>query len=248
VEILPISVPVKKGEFDLFDSIILSNFKFRENDILIVSSKYVSMSEGSVMNLEKVKVGKKAKSLASEYHMSAKLAELTLREADYIYKGIPGFLLAVKNGVMAPNAGIDKSNVPQGFVVLYPSEPFKSAENLRRRFLVNLGIKVGVVIADSRLMPTRIGTIGVALASAGFEPVEDQRGKRDLFGNILKVTLKAVSDSLAATGVAVMGEGNESTPIAVIRGIRVIATDRKLSWHDMAVDARQDIYIRGLQS
>jgi coenzyme F420-0:L-glutamate ligase len=248
VEILPISVPIKKGEFDLFDSIILSNFKFRENDILIVSSKYVSMSEGSVMNLDKVKVGRKAKSLASEYHMSAKLAELTLREADYIYKGIPGFLLAVKNGVMAPNAGIDKSNVPQGFVVLYPSEPFKSAENLRRRFLVNLGIKVGVVIADSRLMPTRIGTIGVALASAGFEPVEDQRGKRDLFGNILKVTLKAVSDSLAATGVAVMGEGNESTPIAVIRGIRVIATDRKLSWHDMAVDARQDIYIRGLQS
>ena len=248
MEILPISVPIKKGEFDLFDSIILSNFKFRENDILIVSSKYVSMSEGSVMNLDKVKVGRKAKSLASEYHMSAKLAELTLREADYIYKGIPGFLLAVKNGVMAPNAGIDKSNMPQGFVVLYPSEPFKSAENLRRRFLVNLGIKVGVVIADSRLMPTRIGTIGVALASAGFEPVEDQRGKRDLFGNILKVTLKAVSDSIAATGVAVMGEGSESTPIAVIRGIRVIATDRKLSWHDMAVDARQDIYIRGLQS
>jgi coenzyme F420-0:L-glutamate ligase len=248
VEILPISLPVKKGEFDLFDSIILSNFKFRENDILIVSSKYVSMSEGSVMNLDKVKVGRKAKSLASEYHMSAKLAELTLREADYIYKGIPGFLLAVKNGVLAPNAGIDKSNVPQGFVILYPSEPFKSAENLRRRFLVNLGIKVGVVIADSRLMPTRIGTIGVALASAGFEPVEDQRGKRDLFGNILKVTLKAVSDSIAAMGVAVMGEGSESTPIAVIRGIRVIATDRKLSWHDMAVDARQDIYIRGLQS
>jgi coenzyme F420-0:L-glutamate ligase / coenzyme F420-1:gamma-L-glutamate ligase len=248
VEILPISLPVKKGEFDLFDSIILSNFKFRENDILIVSSKYVSISEGSVMNLDKVKVGRKAKSLASEYHMSAKLAELTLREADYIYKGIPGFLLAVKNGVLAPNAGIDKSNVPQGFVVLYPSEPFKSAENLRRRFLVNLGIKVGVVIADSRLMPTRIGTIGVALASAGFEPVEDQRGKRDLFGNILKVTLKAVSDSIAAMGVAVMGEGSESTPIAVIRGIRVIATDRKLSWHDMAVDARQDIYIRGLQS
>ena len=248
MEILPISLPVKKGEFDLFDSIILSNFKFRENDILIVSSKYVSMSEGSVMNLDKVKVGRKAKSLASEYHMSAKLAELTLREADYIYKGIPGFLLAVKNGVLAPNAGIDKSNVPQGFVILYPSEPFKSAENLRRRFLVNLGIKVGVVIADSRLMPTRIGTIGVALASAGFEPVEDQRGKRDLFGNILKVTLKAVSDSIAAMGVAVMGEGSESTPIAVIRGIRVIATDRKLSWHDMAVDARQDIYIRGLQS
>ena len=157
-------------------------------------------------------------------------------------------MLAIKNGIIAPNAGIDKSNVPRGFVILYPSKPFRSAENLRRRFLVNRGIKVGVVIADSRLMPTRIGTIGVALASAGFEPVEDQRGKKDLFGNILKVTLKAVSDSLAAMGVAVMGESNESIPIAVIRGIKVITTDRKLSWHDMAVDARQDIYIRGLQS
>ena len=206
------------------------------------------MSEGSVLNLNKVKTSKKARSLALKYHMEAKIAEVTLRESDYIYKGIPGFLLAIKNGIIAPNAGIDKSNVPRGFVILYPSKPFRSAENLRRRFLVNRGIKVGVVIADSRLMPTRIGTIGVALASAGFEPVEDQRGKKDLFGNILKVTLKAVSDSLAAMGVAVMGESNESIPIAVIRGIKVITTDRKISWHDMAVDARQDIYIRGLQS
>lgn len=247
MEILPISVSVKKGEFDLFDSIILSGFKFKENDILIVSSKYISMSEGSVMNLDKIKVSKKAKSLASEYHMSAKLAELTLRESDYIYKGIPGFLLAVKDGMMAPNAGIDKSNVPSGFVILYPREPFKSAENLRRRFLVNLGIKVGVVIADSRLMPTRIGTVGVAIANAGFEPVEDQRGKKDLFGNVLRVTSKAVADALASMGVAVMGETNESTPLAVIRQAKVIATTRKLSSHEMVVDPGVDIYVRGLQ-
>jgi coenzyme F420-0:L-glutamate ligase len=248
LEILPISLPVKKSRFDLFMSLTRSGFKFRESDILVLSSKYVSMSEGSVLNLNKVKTSEKARSLALKYHMEAKIAEVTLRESDYIYKGVPGFLLAIKDGMMAPNAGIDRSNVPLGYAILYPRAPFKSAEKLRRKFIVNLGIKVGVVIADSRLMPTRIGTIGVALASAGFEPVEDQRGKKDLFGNILKVTLKAVSDSLAAMGVAVMGESNESTPIAVIRGIKVIATDRKLSWHDMAVDAIQDIYIRGLQS
>jgi coenzyme F420-0:L-glutamate ligase/coenzyme F420-1:gamma-L-glutamate ligase len=247
LEILPIFVPLKKSRFDLFASLTRSSFRFRESDILILSSKYVSMSEGSILNLNKVKTSTKARNLAFKYHMDAKIAEVTLRESDYIYKGIPGFLLAVKDGMMAPNAGIDKSNIPSGFVILYPREPFKSAENLRRRFLVDLGIKVGVVIADSRLMPTRIGTVGVAIANAGFEPVEDQRGKKDLFGNVLRVTSKAVADGLASMGVAVMGESNESTPLAVIRQTKVIATSRKLSSHEMVVDPEVDIYVRGLQ-
>jgi coenzyme F420-0:L-glutamate ligase / coenzyme F420-1:gamma-L-glutamate ligase len=247
LEILTISVPLKKTRFDLFDSLIRSGFRFRENDILILSSKYVSMSEGSVVNLNKIKISKKAQYLAIKYHMDPKIAELTLRESDYIYKGIPGFLLAVKDGMMAPNAGIDRSNVPSGIVILYPQEPFKSAENLRLKFLVNLGIKVGVVIADSRLMPTRIGTTGVAIAIAGFEPVEDQRGKKDLFGNVMRVTFRAVADSLASMGVAIMGETDESTPVAVIRHAKVIATNRKLSSHDIIVDPVQDIYVRGLE-
>jgi coenzyme F420-0:L-glutamate ligase / coenzyme F420-1:gamma-L-glutamate ligase len=248
MEILPVSITVKKGKFDLFESLILSGLKFHENDIVVLSSKYVSMSEGSVVNLDKIKASKMARDLAIKYHMNSKLAELTLRESDYIYKGVPGFLLAIKDGMMAPNAGIDRSNVPLGYAILYPRAPFKSAEKLRRKFIVNLGIKVGVVIADSRLMPTRIGTIGIAIANAGFEPVEDKRGKKDLFGNVLKVTFIAVADSLASMAVAVMGESDESTPAAVIRGTKVIATSRKLTSCDMVVDPTHDIYIRGLQN
>ncbi|MEM3160743.1 MAG: coenzyme F420-0:L-glutamate ligase, partial [Nitrososphaera sp.] len=105
--------------------------------------------------------------------------------------------------------------------------------------------KLGVILADSRLMPTRRGTTGIAIACAGFEPVEDDRGKRDLFGNTLKVTLRAVADSLATAGVAVMREAAESTPAAVVRGFPVTWTERKLSWKDMAVPARTDIYLRG---
>ena len=104
---------------------------------------------------------------------------------------------------------------------------------------------MGVVIADSRLMPTRIGTTGVAIACAGFEPVEDQRGRRDLFGNILRVTFKAVADGLATMGVAVMGESDESTPAPVVRGANVVWSDKKFSWKDMAVEPSQDIYLRG---
>jgi coenzyme F420-0:L-glutamate ligase/coenzyme F420-1:gamma-L-glutamate ligase len=247
LEILPLSLSLKTGKFNLFKSLNSPNFKFRDNDILIISSKYVSMSEGSIRRLDSVKASGRALELASKYHMNAKLVELVIRESDYILKGIPGFLLSIKEGIIAPNAGIDKSNIPSGFVILYPRQPFKTAENLRQKFFLHLDIKVMVIIADSRLMPTRIGTTGIAIACAGFEPVEDQRGKVDLFGNVLKVTLKAVADSLATIGVSVMGESNESIPAIIIRNTKVIATDRKLSWHDMAVDAVEDIYIRGMQ-
>jgi coenzyme F420-0:L-glutamate ligase / coenzyme F420-1:gamma-L-glutamate ligase len=246
LEILPISVSLKTSKFNLFKSLNSSKFKFRDNDILVISSKYVSMSEGSVKRLDSVKVTGRALELASKYHMNAKLVELVIRESDYIFKGIPGFLLAIKEGIIAPNAGIDKSNIPSGFVILYPRQPFKTAENLRQKFLLHLEVKVMVIIADSRLMPTRIGTTGIAIACAGFEPVEDERGKIDLFGNVLKVTLKAVADSLATIGVSAMGESNESIPAIIIRNTKVIATDRKLSWHDMAVDAAEDIYIRSM--
>src|SRR5918912_2676557 len=247
MEILPISINVKKGKFDLFQSLIQSAFKFHDNDIVVLSSKYVSMSEGSVVNLDKIDVSEGARDLAVKYHIYSKLAELIIRESDYIYKGVPGFLLTIKNGMIAPNAGIDRSNVPLGYAILYPHAPFRSAEKLRRKFIIHLGITVGIVIADSRLMPTRIGTIGIAIANAGFEPVEDKRGKKDLFGNILKVTFIAVADSLASMAVAVMGESDESTPAAVIRGTKVIATSRKLTSCDMVVEPAQDIYIRGFQ-
>lgn len=245
VEILPVRTAVKRDRFDLFDS--LKGLDYKDGDIVIISSKFVSMSEGAVVNLAKIRAGKKARTLAAKCHMDEKIAELVLRESDYIVKGVPGFLLAIKDGMIAPNAGIDRSNVPKGHAILYPRDPFYTAEKLRQKFQKELGVKVGIVIADSRLMPTRIGTTGVAISCAGFEPVEDLRGRNDLFGNVLKYTFKAVADGLATMGVAVMGESDESTPAAVVRGVKVSWSERALSWKDMAVEPTQDIYLRGVR-
>lgn len=246
VEVLPVPIGVKKGRFDLFKS--LQGFKYRNNDIVVISSKFVSMSEGSVVDLAKIKPGKKTRALAKKCHMDAKMAELVLKESDYIVKGVPGFLLAIRDGMIAPNAGIDRSNVPKGFAILYPRDPFGAAEELKQKFQLKLGVRVGIVIADSRLMPTRIGTTGVAIACAGFLPVDDLRGRRDLFGNVLKVTFKAVADGLATMGVAVMGESDESTPAAVVREAKVTWSDERFSWEDMAVSPDQDIYLRGMKN
>jgi len=244
LEILPIKLPVKEDEFDVYHTLVQSGFAFKEQDIIIISSKYVSVSEGSTIDLKNVRVGNKAKLLAMRYHMDKRIVELVLREADYIVSGIPGFLLCIKDGVLAPNAGIDKSNIPHGAVVLYPHDPFATARKLRLRFLVDSGVNIGIVIADSRLMPTRVGTTGVAIAVDGFEPVEDQRGQVDLFGNVLRVTTKAVADGLAAMGVLVMGEADESTPVVVVRGFKAKYTDRPLSWRDTAIEPEQDIFVR----
>jgi coenzyme F420-0:L-glutamate ligase / coenzyme F420-1:gamma-L-glutamate ligase len=246
MEIFPIKIRKKGVGFNLFRAIVDSEFKFQDNDILVVSSKFVSMSEGSLIDLKNVKISKRAKELASRFKLDERIAQVALQESQHIISGIPGFLLTINDGMIAPNAGIDKSNCPPGKIVLYPKHSFKSARQLRKKFFDKLRIRVGIVISDSRLMPTRIGCTGIAVGVSGFEPVEDQRGKNDLFGKKLRVTFKATADCLATIGIFVMGESNESIPIVVIRGADVNRTQRNLSMKDMTVEPKIDIYLRNL--
>ena len=246
MEIFPIKIPKKEEGFDLFGAIVESKFQVKADDILVISSKFVSMSEKRLIDLNKINVGKRARMLATKFKMDERIAQVTLQESDYVVSGIPGFLLTINDGMIAPNAGIDKSNCPAGKIVLYPKDSFKTANELRKKFLKEYGVEVGIVISDSRLMPTRIGCTGIAVGVSGFDPVDDERGKKDLYGKILRVTFKATADSLATIGVFVMGESNESIPIVIVRGANVRKTKRKLSMKDMTVDPKIDIYLRDM--
>ena len=95
-------------------------------------------------------------------------------------------------------------------------------------------------------MPSRVGTIGVAIACAGIEPVSDRRAEKDLDGNPLKVTFQAVADNLASIANHKMGEGSESQPFAIIKNSGAKITDRKISKNEMAISHDQCVYIRGL--
>jgi coenzyme F420-0:L-glutamate ligase/coenzyme F420-1:gamma-L-glutamate ligase len=248
LEVFPIKIAKKTRKFDLFKTIVKSGFQFYRGDIIVISSKFVAISEGSIVKLNHVIPSRRSRLLAKRLKMDERIVEMVLRESDTIVNGIPGFLLTIKDGMIAPNAGIDKSNAPKGAIILYPRDPFKSAQQIRSKFSRVVGIKVGVVISDSRLMPTRIGTTGVAIGVSGLEPVEDLRGKRDLFGNKLQVTIKATADDLATIGVFIMGESNEGIPVVVIRGASIKITGRKLSFKDMTVDSKIDIYLRDIRT
>jgi coenzyme F420-0:L-glutamate ligase len=246
LEVIPIKLARQSRKFDLYMNLVHSGFDFLENDVLVISSKYVSVSQGCLISLNRVKVSQKANAISKRFQIQKELAEIILRESDCILMGMPGYLLTTKDGILAPNAGIDRSNVPPRQVVLYPVNPFLLAKNLRLKFRINLGVNLAVVFSDSRLMPTRIGTTGLAIAAAGFEPVEDQRGKRDLFGNVLRVTMKAIADDFATIGVMIMGESDESIPVVIIRGAQMKRTERDLTWRDMTIEPSQDIYMRNI--
>jgi coenzyme F420-0:L-glutamate ligase len=248
LSVIPIKVQKKNSGFDLYQTIMESLDQNLENgDVLIISSKYIANSQNRLLDLEQTKPSNAANSLSQRYNLGPSLAEIILRESDKIFGGIGGFVLTSSDNVLAPNAGIDKSNVKKGTVILYPDEPYRIAEQIRRKLYLDMGIHVGIIIVDSRLMPARIGTTGVAIACAGLEPIQDMRGQKDLDDNPLKVTLKATADNLASIANHKMGEGAESTPIAIIKNSGARLTSRKIKSDELAIDSDLCVYMRGLR-
>jgi len=250
LSVYPIKSEVKIEEFDLFESLIDSLEKTKitlENgDVIIISSKFVANSQGRVIDYEHVVPSKESKSLGKKFQINPKIAEIILRESDTIFGGVSGFVITSSDNIMAPNAGIDKSNAQKGKIILYPIDTYRIAEQLRRKIFLKYFIHVGIIIIDSRLMPARVGTVGVAIACAGIEPLSDIRGQKDLFGNPLKVTFQAVADNLASIANLKMGEGSDATPFCVIKNSEAQITDRKISQHEMAISHDQCVYVRGL--
>ena len=291
LEVIPIVSDVKTGRFDLFAAITRSIEYCREDlrsgDILVISTKYASNSEGRILHLQDVRVSDSAMSLSRRFGVEMRTAEVILRESSHILGGIGGFVIATcaqfasappsfglhnttttaaaatrrgslrfsggrgrtrDNGILAPNAGVDASNAKRGRIILYPDAPHETAEMIRRRALLDLGIHVGVILADSRLMPARTGTSGVAVACSGLRPVDDRRSMLDLDGNPLKVTFQATADNMASIANHVMGEGAESRPLAIVRGSGVQLTGGRAFQSASVVGPDECVYVRGLRA
>ncbi len=239
-------------KFDIFEEIETTlqknKISLQNGDVLVISSKYVSNSQGRLIDLENVNASKDGIELSEKFQIKPKIAEAIIRESDLIFGGISGFVITSSDNIMAPNAGIDKSNAKKGKVILYPEDPYLVAEQIRRKIFLKHLVHVGIIIVDSRLMPARVGTTGVAISCAGIEPVNDMRAEKDLDGNPLKVTFQAVVDNLASIANHKMGEGSESKPFAIIRNSDAKLTDRKINPNELAVSHDQCVYVRGLRN
>jgi dihydrofolate synthase / folylpolyglutamate synthase len=201
---------IKEGD-DIFEVFKNHHRNLNEGDIIVISSKVVALQQRRTIDAKDFK-------------------KVLQQEAQYVSKkeAAPHVYLTLTEGVLIPNAGIDFSNVEKGRAILWPKNSQKFAKEFHEKVRKHYKIKkLGILIIDSRCQMLRAGTTAVTLGYSGFEAVKDERRKKDLFGNPLKVTKIAVADSLATAASLIMGESKERTPFAVIKNAPVKFTNKK---------------------
>lgn len=175
--------------------------ELKENSIIAISSKVISYIENRIEE------------------KPTNIDKLIFREADYIAKKKNKYnrKVTIKYNAFLSNGGIDPG---VGSFVLLPKDPQKTAKEiygiLSKKFKKN---KFGVIITDSRSLPLRMGSMGVAIGFWGFTPLKNYENKKDVFGEKIGHCQVNVVDSLASIAVLAIGEGGEQTPICVIDDI-----------------------------
>jgi F420-0:gamma-glutamyl ligase len=217
----------RRGE-KLFDFVIehVPQDVIHESMILAVTSKIVSLSE---MRLTE-------KSSISKEQLVEQEADHNLGEVGY------GCFLTIKHGLFIPSAGIDESNSEGDQYILYPKDPFQSARHLCESLKECWSLeKLGVLMTDSHTTPLRRGVTGISLAHWGFSGLKDMIGSPDLFGRKMKMTTVNVADALASAATLLMGEANESRPLAILRceGIEFMES---IDIDELKMPIRDDLY------
>ena len=249
MQISTLQTPVIGPGQDLFTVLTAAlEGPLQERDIVCVTSKVVAMEQGRVVTLADVRRSPAAEQLpplrpAVDPAVQVALAALVLQEADAVFATDGPVYLTLKHNIFIANAGIDLSNAPAGCAILWPEQPWQWAKAFRGKLQVEYRLQeLGVIVTDSHVTPLRKGVTGLALAYAGFEGVQNEQGKPDLFGRPLEFTAKAVADDLASVAVLMMGEAGESTPFALIRAAPVGFTDRAIEPVETTIDPQIDLF------
>lgn len=193
-----------------------------DGDILVIAQKIISKSENRYAYLDEVEPSAEAQRWAPLVEKDPRLVQLILNESVEVVKHRPGaMIVAHRNGYVHANAGIDRSNISvsdgRERVLLLPLDANQSAKQLRNEWLQR-DLNIGVVISDSAGRAWRNGITGFAIGSAGVPALRSAIGAKDLFGRELEVTEMADADEMASAASLLMGQGDESVPVVIVRG------------------------------
>lgn len=205
-----------------------------EKSILVVTSKVVALWENAVVPVPRNRAQKQAL-IKSE-------CELYTEPTQSKYN----VSLTIRDGMIGVDAGIDESNVSEGFVLL-PADAFESAKKIwqfvREQYSVE---EVGVIVTDSVSLPLKWGVVGRSIGHCGFEAVTSKIGEKDLFGREMTMTKIAVAEALASTAVFAMGEVAESTPLALVEEVPHILFQKQppsaAELQGLYIDPQDDVY------
>lgn len=209
----------------LYQSLQEQDISLEGGDILGITSKVVSKAEGRWVKLSTITPSREAQELAEKTKRNARLVELILSECNDIIRATEqAFIVEHKIGFICANAGIDHSNVraevdgEDDWYLLLPVDPDESARAIAWDLKRITGKQVGVIIIDSHGRPWRRGTIGTVIGTSHVPTLVDLRGKEDIFGYKLRITMVAAADELASAASLMMGQAAEKVPAVHIRG------------------------------
>jgi coenzyme F420-0:L-glutamate ligase/coenzyme F420-1:gamma-L-glutamate ligase len=177
----------------------------RDGDVVVVTQKVVSKAEGALARID-VDDERAHKAI-----VEAESVRVVRRRGDLI-------ISETKHGFVCANAGVDLSNVDDGWAALLPEDSDRSARRIRDGLRGQLGVEVAVVVSDTFGRPWRRGLTDVAIGCAGIRAIVDLRGTQDGRGRELQVTEVCVVDELAAAAELVMGKAS-GVAAAVVRGV-----------------------------
>lgn len=225
---------------DMWNLIKESIKEVRENSVICITSKVVSIGEGRCIPKKEV---------ADKDALVIKQSDMYLPRADWHHR-----LHTITNGILVGSSGVDESNANDHYI-LWPEDPDQSAKNiwnfLRRTYKLK---NVGVILTDSNAVPLKRGIVGHTIAFWGFSHLRNYVGQKDIFGRKLKFSRSNIPDSLAAFAVYLMGEGNEQTPIVIFEDLPNLKFTSKSHQHESKrfsswkVPVSEDLFRPFLQS
>lgn len=220
---------IRQGD-DLADLIIAAadrnGLEFVTGDILAIAHKVVSKAEGKVIQLAEVTPSAEALDLAQRMNKDPRKVEVILRDSKRIVRAFKhqgqaeGVIIAEHRlGFICANAAVDESNVEgDDSVVVLPDDPDASARALRDDIEQRTGARLGVVITDTFGRPWRMGIMNVAIGLAGVPAMLNLIGETDAYGRVMKATLPAMADEIAAaSGLLMVKEAKQ--PVILFRGL-----------------------------
>jgi len=217
LQIIPIPIEKEITVDDDLSKLILNSGDILDGDVLVIAQKIISKQEGRMIELSTVRPSLLAQGISSQYNKDPALVELILSESKRIVRLKNGLIIVETNsGFICANAGIDESNVIDGFATLLPLNSDKSAEIIRTNILNKTGKNVAVVISDTFGRPFRMGQTNCAIGISGLNPILDYAGTLDSFKRILRITAIAIADELSSAAELVMGK-TKKCPVVIIR-------------------------------
>lgn len=218
VEVIPIEgLPIIHKDDDL-PYMITDLFTFADGDILIIASSVYSKSKGHIIELDRINPSEKATQIASRTGEDPRFIQVVLDQSEDIILEFPFVLSVLPHGHVGVRAGVDNSNVEDGFVIILPPNPMAAADEIRRDINKITGRDVRVIVTDTCGRAFRRGQTGTAIGWSGMPGLSDYRGTTDLFGTVLEITEEAVVDEIAGFANFIMGESDRGVPAVVFRG------------------------------